>query len=243
MLIFSERLKNLRDEKNVLSKDLAKDLNITESKLSYYMNGKEPNFETLVKIADYFNVSTDYLVGRTHLKNYEDKNLQEIILGDLPFEALTVKQNDEYMKIQTTVQRLLKNIFGTVYIQDNEEKLCIDSELINASINILSDILTDIIDMRTKNIENKQLFVYLRSTCIMPTFIKYALELLVNMSLNFVVNNTSHLSDVEKEFIEFALNSTERDMQKQLLDYGKSGGDIIKKYFQFILDIAEKNKN
>lgn len=64
--MFHERLKYLREKENISREHLAKSLDITYSALSKYETGKrEPDFEILQKIANYFNVSADYLLGRT----------------------------------------------------------------------------------------------------------------------------------------------------------------------------------
>jgi transcriptional regulator with XRE-family HTH domain len=65
-----KRLKELREEKGLLQKDVAKYLKITTSAYGYYEQGKrDPDTETLQKLADFFNVSVDYLLGRTDIKN------------------------------------------------------------------------------------------------------------------------------------------------------------------------------
>lgn len=59
------RLKQVRIEHNVSQKELAHVLGIGASSLSQYETGKrEPDFQTLSKMADYFGVSVDYLLGR-----------------------------------------------------------------------------------------------------------------------------------------------------------------------------------
>lgn len=59
-----ERLKQLRDEYGYDQKEMGKKLNITSSAYGYYEQGRnEPPLETLVKIAEIFNVTTDYLLG------------------------------------------------------------------------------------------------------------------------------------------------------------------------------------
>lgn len=59
------RLKQVRIEHNVSQKELAHILGIGASSLSQYETGKrEPDFQTLSKLADYFGVSVDYLLGR-----------------------------------------------------------------------------------------------------------------------------------------------------------------------------------
>ena len=60
------RLKEIRKAKGVSQLKLALDLNTNQNTISRYETGeREPGIAELVKIADYFNVSIDYLVGRT----------------------------------------------------------------------------------------------------------------------------------------------------------------------------------
>lgn len=60
------RLKDIRKEQGLLQKDLAAHLGITQQAYANYESGKrEPDYDTLAKLADIFNVSVDYLLGRT----------------------------------------------------------------------------------------------------------------------------------------------------------------------------------
>ncbi len=62
---FNKILKKLRASKSVTQDELAKALNISRSAIGMYEKGdREPDYETLEAIADYFNVSIDYLLGR-----------------------------------------------------------------------------------------------------------------------------------------------------------------------------------
>lgn len=68
--MLGERISKLRKEKGMTQEELAKALNITRSALSLYEIGKrDPDTETLKKIAEYFGVSIDYILGRTDLPN------------------------------------------------------------------------------------------------------------------------------------------------------------------------------
>lgn len=63
---FGQRLRKLRENKKITQKELSKILNVSESAIGMYERGeREPNFETVDKIANFFNVPTDYLLGRT----------------------------------------------------------------------------------------------------------------------------------------------------------------------------------
>ena len=65
MKIFQERLKEQRILNKVTQRQIADFLQITQpSYIRYEIGTSEPNLENLVKIADYFDVSVDYLLGR-----------------------------------------------------------------------------------------------------------------------------------------------------------------------------------
>lgn len=61
---FSIRLENLVEEKNITQKQLSAELNIAAPTLNGYINNRrEPDFRTLVRLARYFDVTSDYLLG------------------------------------------------------------------------------------------------------------------------------------------------------------------------------------
>ena len=63
------RLKELRKKRNISQLKLALDLNMNQNSISRYENmEREADYETLIKFADYFNVSIDYLLGRVDKK-------------------------------------------------------------------------------------------------------------------------------------------------------------------------------
>ncbi len=60
------RLKKLRKSRKLSQLKLALDMNMNQNTISRYENmDREADYETLVKFADYFDVSLDYLLGRT----------------------------------------------------------------------------------------------------------------------------------------------------------------------------------
>lgn len=60
------RLKYLRKKKKISQLKLALDLNMNQNSISRYETGtREADYATLIKFADYFNVSIDYLLERT----------------------------------------------------------------------------------------------------------------------------------------------------------------------------------
>lgn len=60
------RLKFLRESKRISQLKLAMDLNLNQNSISRYETGqRQADYETLILFADYFDVSIDYLLGRT----------------------------------------------------------------------------------------------------------------------------------------------------------------------------------
>ncbi len=60
------RLKEIRKKRGISQLKLAMDLNMNQNTVSRYETGeREPGINELIKIADYFNISVDYLLERT----------------------------------------------------------------------------------------------------------------------------------------------------------------------------------
>ncbi|MCL2851839.1 MAG: helix-turn-helix domain-containing protein [Defluviitaleaceae bacterium] len=66
MPTLSDRLIQLKTEKKLMQKDIAKDNNISLRAYQYYERGeRKPDSDIIERLADYFDVSIDYLVGRS----------------------------------------------------------------------------------------------------------------------------------------------------------------------------------
>lgn len=64
-----ERIRNLREDRDMTQTELAAVLNCSQRTYSYYESGgHDIPTETLVRLADYYDVSIDYLLGRTDRK-------------------------------------------------------------------------------------------------------------------------------------------------------------------------------
>lgn len=67
------RMCEIRKSKHISQVKMALDLNVSQNSISRYETGeREPDIQTLIKIADYLDVSLDYLLERTN-KNIWDK--------------------------------------------------------------------------------------------------------------------------------------------------------------------------
>ena len=66
--MYIPRLRNLREDKDLLQKDIAEILGIQQTVYSRYERGMQNlPLEHLLKLADLYNTSTDYILGRTNI--------------------------------------------------------------------------------------------------------------------------------------------------------------------------------
>lgn len=98
---FGEFLTKLRKERGILQKELAAHLHMSVSTISSYENGVHtPDLDTLIKLADFYEVSTDYLLQRTRYKaniNTLNKRLSAdytVTVGDLLNTTLELDQHN-----------------------------------------------------------------------------------------------------------------------------------------------------
>ncbi len=82
--MFGDRLKELREEKQLTQEELGKFLNVSRQAISSYESEEtEPSINNLIKLANIFNISLDYLLGRTKERynlNLKDKKNKELLL-------------------------------------------------------------------------------------------------------------------------------------------------------------------
>jgi transcriptional regulator with XRE-family HTH domain len=78
--MFGETLKLLRRNRGISRRELAAVIGKSEATVSAYeQNRKSPSLETLVSIADYFSVTTDYLLGRNSDTGEKPLELEEVL--------------------------------------------------------------------------------------------------------------------------------------------------------------------
>lgn len=104
------RLRNLRLEQNKSLEVVAKYLNVTIQTVSNYETGKrEMNPDTLLKLSKYYNVSIDYLLGKSDIRNPEieiDKDKINIGLSTKDYNPPTKEQQE---KIEEFAKFVLKD--------------------------------------------------------------------------------------------------------------------------------------
>ena len=71
-----KNLKKLREERKLTQKQLAEVILVSQQSINKYENhGVEPDIATVIRLADYFSVSVDYLIGRTTVRDRAARRL------------------------------------------------------------------------------------------------------------------------------------------------------------------------
>ena len=92
---FGDKLRGLLEERGLSQKQVADDLNIAASTMGNYIrNLREPDFETVRCLADYFSVSTDYLLDHQTAKNLSASETELLRL----FRSLNNYQQSLYLE-------------------------------------------------------------------------------------------------------------------------------------------------
>lgn len=122
---FAMRLKKLREQKKLNQTELANLLEVSNGSISKWERGdRQPDYETLEKIADTFNVTIDYLLGRSDIKYKSDNSqinfstpqealsfiLKQEIVADFVGYDLENMSDDEIMEMAEDIADILKII-------------------------------------------------------------------------------------------------------------------------------------
>ena len=122
--MFSKRLKSLRTKKGLSQQYMADYIGISRQGYGKYEDGQsEPDHNTLIKLAQYFDVPTDYLLGITDNPNYEPTN------DDDQFEYYKNKIITEFPDIDLMFKDLanlsgegLKEVYEFIKFKSQQEK-------------------------------------------------------------------------------------------------------------------------
>lgn len=113
--MFGDRLKNLREDADLKQKELGKALDVTSQTISgWEINRTKPDYEMLKKIANYFGVSIDYLLGNIPKKSDEEEIeiLRQLLMKNgymKPGEDLSKVEIKNIMKMLKSNKDFLKN--------------------------------------------------------------------------------------------------------------------------------------
>lgn len=124
MASFGDRLKELRKKSNLTQQELASKFYLNKSSISRYENGTQlPEHELLEKIADYFDVSIDYLLGRTNI--IKPSELETTISN----KNKETKQNNKRDEAEMLARKFLNMLIDAGEIKTKED-LTTDKALI-----------------------------------------------------------------------------------------------------------------
>lgn len=100
-MIFGERIKQLRTERQWTQEYVCEKLNISSGALSRYETSMyEPKSLELVKdFANLFNVSTDYLLGKTDIRNPQQSNIPEIRVIERGAKNMSQKDREKMVNM------------------------------------------------------------------------------------------------------------------------------------------------
>lgn len=97
--MFADRIKELRKRKKLTQMEFAKQFNVATGTIGMWETGKrEPSSNTLIKIAEFFNVSVDYLLGKEEKTPTIDEQMNDIefaLYGEV--KDLTDEQKQEIL--------------------------------------------------------------------------------------------------------------------------------------------------
>ena len=98
--MLGNRIKVLREELGLKQEELAKKMSVSPSSIGMYeTNKREPNNELILKLAEFFNVSTDYLLGKSDIRNSEElKNVKFANAGGLDTKGLDEEDLEELQR-------------------------------------------------------------------------------------------------------------------------------------------------
>lgn len=111
--MLGNRIKSLREAKGLKQEELAQKVSVSPSAIGMYeTNKREPNNEIILKLAEFFNVSTDYLLGKSDIRN--PKQEDPFGLAKIGFNMKDYTPPTETQKAQ--IEELIK-----VIMKDNKK--------------------------------------------------------------------------------------------------------------------------
>lgn len=131
--VFSERLINLKTKNNIMAKDVALNIGISKQAFSQYEKQQSaPSADILVSIAEYFDVSLDYLTGRTDnpnlISNSNEQNLTQEEVELLEDFRLLNKHEQNII-----IGKISEMIYNKI-VEENNNNLEVSEELLNKEL-------------------------------------------------------------------------------------------------------------
>jgi transcriptional regulator with XRE-family HTH domain len=128
MSSLGKRIATLREEKGYSQAELAKFLSLSQSAIAMYeKDNRNPDPEIINRIASFFDVSTDYLLGRTDERRPAEKVIEEAISDDAELLEFfqDLKQRDDlqllFKQVKPLSQNTIKRIIKYIKMVEDEE--------------------------------------------------------------------------------------------------------------------------
>lgn len=107
-LVLGKQLKNLRKSANLTQEELARELNITRGTYAHYeLDKREPSYQVLTQLSNFFNVSVDYLLGQIDTEMYLVGSKIKLII-----DTKGIRQKDLALKLNISPSTLNGYITG-----------------------------------------------------------------------------------------------------------------------------------
>lgn len=105
--MLGNRIKILREELGLKQEELANKMSVSPSSIGMYeTNKREPNNELILKLAQFFGVSTDYLLGKSDIRNPEEiRNIPHANAGGLDTNGL---DEEDLLELQRQIDYIKK---------------------------------------------------------------------------------------------------------------------------------------
>lgn len=106
--MIGQRIRDLRKQKRMSQTELAKSAGVSQTTVTAWETGKaEPSSSAVAKLADIFNVTTDYLLGRPELKKETDIDLDNALDNAVAYNGKPISDDD-----RAVAKSLLQAYFG-----------------------------------------------------------------------------------------------------------------------------------
>ena len=126
-----KNLKKLREKKGEKQSDLANIIGMSRQAYQRYEDGsREPDFETLKKLADHFNVSVDYLIGNT----------------EIPFKPLQWTEEEKALGVGNHAVKLSEDEWETIELFSELKRTCGDS-----AVSAVKTMISTLIEQKKKD--------------------------------------------------------------------------------------------